>query len=415
MVHNAHSNSGISTGGRPEDQLLGKGRVLLVDDDPNVLRAYQRGLALHDFHVECVPGGCGVVEKLQGDAFDVVICDIAMPGMDGLAVLKVVHERDPDVPVILMTGGPALETAMKAVEYGALRYLAKPIELEALVNVVDEAVRMRRMALTKRLAYELYGKAANQAANGASESARFDRAVSSIGMAYQPIVRWSKGEVLGYEALVRNGEPSLARPDELFAVAERLGRHRELGRAIRRAVASSVRSAPDGADLFVNLHPDDLADDDLFSPDAPLSQIARRVVLEITERASLDNLSDLRGRFAALRVLGFRLAVDDLGAGYAGLSTFALIHPDIVKLDMSIIRDVDKDSTKRKLVESMSRLCGELGIEVICEGIETRAERDTLVEVGCDLMQGYLFGQPQRSFVPVLPAAFESAQLWLVR
>ncbi len=389
--------------------------MLLVDDDPNFLRAYQRTLALRDYEVDCVSDGAAVAERLLSQSFDVVICDIAMPGTDGLTVLKMVRERAPDVPVVLMTGGPALDTAMKAVEYGALRYLVKPFEPEAFLKVVEEGVRLRRIAAAQRLAYELYGHAASQMQDRASESGRFDRAVASIGMVYQPIVRWSKASVLGYEALVRNGEPSLARPDELFAVAERLGRQLELGRAIRQAVAASADRAPAGVDLFVNLHPDDLADDDLFAAGAPLSQVAARVVLEITERASLDRFTDLRPRLAQLRALGFRLAVDDLGAGYAGLSTFALIHPDIVKLDMSIVRDVDQDATKRKLVQSMSTLCRELGIGVICEGIETRGERDTLADLGCDLMQGYFFGQPQRSFAPVPPAAFESHQLWLVR
>ncbi len=392
-----------------------RGRVLLVDDDPQFLRAYQRNLALNEYEVETLIDGGLVPDRLRAGAFDVVVCDISMPGVDGLTVLQSVRQRDPDIPVILMTGGPALETAVKAVEYGALRYLVKPIEMDALLAVVELAVRLRRMAVAKRVAFELYGHAANQQQDRATESARFDRALGSIGMVYQPIVRWSKANILGYEALVRNGEPSLSRPDELFAVAERLKRQLELGRVIRHAVAASVSRAPADTTFFVNLHPDDLADETMFAADSPLSRVADRCILEITERASLDQFTDLRARITNLRALGFRMAVDDLGAGYAGLSTFALIHPDIVKLDMSIIRDVDKDPTKRKLVESMSRLCRELGIDVICEGIETRGERDTLIELGCDLMQGYFFGQPQRSFAPVNAAAFESHQLWLVR
>lgn len=137
------------------------------------------------------------------------------------------------------------------------------------------------------------------------------------------------------------------------------------------------------------------------SPDAPLSAIASRVVLEITERASLDEVKDARARIADLREIGFMIAIDDLGAGYAGLTSFATLQPEIVKLDMSLIRGVDRDSTRQKLVRSMTALCKDLGMTVVAEGVETTAERDTLTELGCDLLQGYLFARPGRPFPDV--------------
>jgi EAL domain-containing protein (putative c-di-GMP-specific phosphodiesterase class I) len=151
----------------------------------------------------------------------------------------------------------------------------------------------------------------------------------------------------------------------------------------------------------VNLHTSDLLDPDLRSPDAALSRIAKRVVLEITERASLDKVKDLRPRIAALREMGFRIAVDDLGAGYAGLTTFALLEPEIVKLDMTLVRDIHKSATKQKLVKSMSDLCKDMGMLVVGEGVETLEERDALVVLGCDLVQGYFFAKPGKPFPAV--------------
>jgi EAL domain-containing protein (putative c-di-GMP-specific phosphodiesterase class I) len=148
----------------------------------------------------------------------------------------------------------------------------------------------------------------------------------------------------------------------------------------------------------VNIHPCDLMDDDLFSPAAPLSQVAGQVVLEITERANLDGVADLRTRLTTLRRMGYRLAVDDLGAGYAGLASFACLEPDVVKLDMSLIRNVDTELTKQKLVRSMAHLCGELSLQVVAEGVETAGERDMLATLGCDLLQGYLFARPGEAF-----------------
>jgi EAL domain-containing protein (putative c-di-GMP-specific phosphodiesterase class I) len=126
-----------------------------------------------------------------------------------------------------------------------------------------------------------------------------------------------------------------------------------------------------------------------------LSSFSDRVVLEVTERAPLEGLGDLREQGRRLRARGFRLAIDDLGAGYAALSSFASLEPDMVKIDMSLVRGLDQHSTRRKLVTSVVELCRDLRILVVAEGVETAAERDVLLQVGCDLLQGYLFGRPE--------------------
>jgi len=96
--------------------------------------------------------------------------------------------------------------------------------------------------------------------------------------------------------------------------------------------------------------------------------------------------------------MGFRIAIDDLGAGYAGLTSFATLEPEFVKLDMSLVRDVHKSPMKEKLVGSITSLCKELGMMVVAEGVETPLERDMLVALGCDLLQGYLLAMPGRPF-----------------
>lgn len=149
----------------------------------------------------------------------------------------------------------------------------------------------------------------------------------------------------------------------------------------------------------MNLHPADLNDGELLSPSSPLTAFASRVVLEITERSSLHDVHGLTAKMAKLRKLGFRIAIDDLGAGYAGLSSFSQLDPELVKLDMSLIRDVDTQAKKRSVVRAMARLCAkELSIQLVCEGVETAAERDALQEEGCALFQGYLFAKAEPGF-----------------
>jgi EAL domain-containing protein (putative c-di-GMP-specific phosphodiesterase class I) len=265
-----------------------------------------------------------------------------------------------------------------------------------LKDAVERAIQLHEVARAKRKALELHGIDDKWLGDRTLLEARFADAMAGLWIAFQPIVSWSEHRVYGYEALVRSAEPTLCNPGLLLETAERLGQLRELARAIRGRTAQVT--LPDGAKLFVNLHAQDLVDDDLYSPEAPLSRIAERVVLEITERASLESVGDLGKRLAKLRELGFRLAVDDLGAGYAGLNTFTQLEPEVVKLDMSLIRDVDTNHKKRCIVSRMQEMCTDLGIVVVAEGIETREERETLVELGCDKLQGYLFAKPGPAF-----------------
>jgi EAL domain-containing protein (putative c-di-GMP-specific phosphodiesterase class I) len=142
-------------------------------------------------------------------------------------------------------------------------------------------------------------------------------------------------------------------------------------------------------------------DPTLYLPNTAFTSLANRVVLEVTERASLDHIGGLSSKLAQLRALGFQIALDDLGAGYAGLNSFTQLEPEFVKLDMSLIRDIDQISNKRKIVRSMVGLCRDLGKQIIAEGIERVEERDVCVDLGCDLLQGYLFSKPARPFPSV--------------
>jgi EAL domain-containing protein (putative c-di-GMP-specific phosphodiesterase class I)/CheY-like chemotaxis protein len=373
-------------------------RVLVVDDDPSILRASEAVLKRQGWIVETARDGLDARKRLQNGAFDVVVSDVNMPGYGGLEFLRNVRERDLDVPVVLVTGKPAVDSSIRAVEYGAFRYLIKPVPNDTLVEVIRHAVRFHKLARLKRQALELQGGAGRLGERAALEG-RFASGLERMWMAFQPLVSWRERRVFGYEALLRSDEPLMKNPADMLDAAERLERIRDLGRAVRAKIAMAA-AAPEAADalLFVNLHSSDLNDDELYLAGAPLSRFATRVVLEITERASLYGVQDMVARLAKLRGMGFRLAIDDLGAGYAGLTSFTLLEPEIVKLDMSLVRGVDRDSKRQSIIRSMKTLCDELKMLVVAEGIETPGERDMLAELGCDLFQGYLFARPERGF-----------------
>jgi EAL domain-containing protein (putative c-di-GMP-specific phosphodiesterase class I) len=330
--------------------------------------------------------------------FDVVLSDIDMPGLNGVRFLQAVRLRDVDIPVVLMTGNPDVRTAVQAVEHGALRYLIKPVDMDELRKVVTRAVGLNRVAKLKREAFVLGGGEGLGTGDRLTLEANFERALSTLWMAYQPIVRVFDRTIFGYEALLRSEEKALPHPGAILDAAERLGRLDDLGRKIRAAACVPVAQAPPDSVFFINLHARDLMDETLLSPRSPLSAIAGRVVLEITERASLDQIKDARAKVAALRQMGFRIAIDDLGAGYAGLTSFATLEPDFVKLDMSLVRDIDSNRTKETLVRSLVSACRDLGMQVVAEGVETPAERDLLASLGCDFLQGYLLAKPGKPF-----------------
>lgn len=230
--------------------------------------------------------------------------------------------------------------------------------------------------------------------------AKFERALAAVQMVFQPIVHARDYKIFGYEALLRSKDPDLPHPGVLLDAAERLNRTAKLGRHIRAQVAKTFSEADESRGLlFVNLHALDLLDKSLSSRFAPLAKIAHRVVLEVTERASLESVTDIRYRVAELRAMGYRIAIDDLGAGHSRMNLFTPLDTDLVKLDMSLVRDIDSHPMKQELVSSVVKLCRDQGILVIGEGVETEAEAAYLIDIECDLLQGYLIAKPAPPFV----------------
>ena len=383
--------------------------ILVVEDDPHVRGLLERALCDAGHDVRVSDDAEHALAALSDEAFGVVVSDIAMPGLTGIELLRELRRRHVDIPVVLVTGTPRLDTAVEAVECGAFRYMAKPVDIAELVAAVTRAESLSRLARIRATRDPLESHDALLGDPTSLES-RFEMACRSLWMAFQPIVSQREGAIVAFEALLRTDEPTLTSPAVLVGAAERLGRLEELGRLVRAETARAMEDAPQGVEVFVNLHAYDIADDELASPEAPLSRYASRIVLELTERAALDRVKDAKTRIQTLRTLGFRIAIDDLGAGYAGLSWLATFVPEVVKIDMGLVRDVDTDATRQHVVFSLLELCRQLDIRVVLEGVETEAERNAIVWLGGDVMQGYHFARPGRGFGQVSAEAWGVAQ-----
>lgn len=230
---------------------------------------------------------------------------------------------------------------------------------------------------------------------GCKDGAGFDLPIT---MAFQPIVNVSTQTVFAYEALVR-GKDGAGAGQVLAQIADH-NRYAfdQVCRTTAIELAAGLDMAATGANLSINFLPNAV-----YEPRACIRATlaaamrtgfpVNKIIFEFTESEAMDAdhiLNILRSYCA----MGFKTAIDDFGAGYAGLGLLTLFQPDIVKLDMALIRDIDTDPVKRTIVRNTLNMLRDLGVEPVCEGIETPAEQDVLRDLGVDLMQGYLLARP---------------------
>lgn len=368
-----------------------RGKVLVVEAVPGCADVLSRT----GFHVERAADGIDASQWLATARFDAVLTEVFLPALSGIELLRYAREHDQDLPILLMTSAPDVETASQAVEHGAFQYLLKPLSEDRLVGCIERAITACRASRARSAVLRAASEPPTARHDLRLLRKDFGGMLRSLYMVYQPIFTLA-GDLFAVEALVRSEEPTLETAPAILDLTEALDQFQTLGRTVRERVdADLVKLAP-GAAVFVNLHAEDVLDDALLDPEGPLGRAASRVVLEITERAALAEISEVQRRMARLRAMGFRIALDDLGAGYAGLTNFTELRPEIVKLDQTLVRGIDSDSVKRRLVASLVGVCRDIGTVVVAEGIETPAERDVLVDAGCDLLQGYLLGRPAR-------------------
>jgi len=214
----------------------------------------------------------------------------------------------------------------------------------------------------------------------------------ALAMVYQPIYQIDEGRIVGFESLARFDAEPRRTPDLWFGEAAQVGLGAKLEiDAASRALRAISKLAGDSY-VAVNLSPATILDAvfmDLFV-DIPLD----RVVLEITEHAAVDFYPGVVAAMRSLRDGGLRIAVDDAGAGYSSFRHILNLAPDIIKLDMSIVRNIDADNSRRALAAALVSFARATGSKVVAEGVETKSELSVLRELGINKAQGYLLGKP---------------------
>jgi EAL domain-containing protein (putative c-di-GMP-specific phosphodiesterase class I)/GGDEF domain-containing protein len=338
----------------------------------------------------------------------------------GENIMMVSHIADDDF--ILFTEVPASTTAaeqrLRTISEALEAFLRGTVEeahgedIAALCGIyVGAATVFRNPKIrTERLLYRGIREAA-QAARGAEEWERSRKVADlkatirdgAVFIEYHPIIVTATEEVYGFEALARGVRRELRSPEVLFEVAEEANMVWELSRLLRkRAVSGIIDELKDGQFLFLNVDPHDF-DDPTFRSMKPedLGILdPSRVVLEITERTAIKDYPRFQEYLKAFRERGFKFAVDDAGSGYAGLGSIANLAPDYIKLDISLIANIDTNFLKQNLVETMVSFANNHGTLVIAEGVERREELETVRQIGVHFTQGFLFHKPRYAGLP---------------
>ncbi|MBC9252281.1 diguanylate phosphodiesterase [Pseudomonas alcaligenes] len=225
-----------------------------------------------------------------------------------------------------------------------------------------------------------------------------------ISMAFQPIVNVAQQQIFAHEALVRGANGESAGSLLAQVNAENLYAFDQSCRITAVEWAARLQVP---AMVSINFMPNAV-----YQPEtcirATLEAARRfnfpinRIIFEVTEQEQVLDIHHLTDILRAYRKQGFMTAIDDFGAGYAGLNLLADFQPDLIKLDMELIRNIDSDSVRQILVESTLDMCRKLKVRVIAEGIETQAELQTLQQMGVELFQGYLLAKPGFQSLPAV-------------
>jgi EAL domain-containing protein (putative c-di-GMP-specific phosphodiesterase class I) len=361
--------------------------VLLIDDEQKQARVLGMLLETRGYDVQTAFSGDEAFRKVSPEC-DLILLDLILPDIDGFEICRRLKQSEQlkHIPVIILSAFSVSQDRVKSLYLGADDFLAKPCEHEELFARMEAILRRRNGSVgsgEEKTITELH-RILNQ------------RAVTSF---YQPIYQLQPFELLGFETLTRPMTAGhMKNPEQFFKMALQYGLYPEIELlAWSNAFATISRKHFTGK-TFLNCNP-------YFIESVPFTKVralmeqyqmkAKDIILEITEMSAIPNFELFYEHLKPYRDYGFSFAIDDLGRGYASLESLVEIHPQYVKIDGYIIRDLYRDDLKRSIVEFVSSFCKRHNIAVVAEGIETQRDLDAARNLGLNAGQGYYLCKPQ--------------------
>jgi EAL domain-containing protein (putative c-di-GMP-specific phosphodiesterase class I)/DNA-binding NarL/FixJ family response regulator len=377
-------------------------RVLIAEDDSSVRRAVEalirseKSLEL----VAAVGDAADAVEAAKREQPDVALIDVRMPG-GGASAARGIRGCSPGTRVLAYTAHVDRETVLEMIEAGAIGYLLKGDSIDEIVDAIQRAAAGQAplsAEVTGDVIKELRGqlgihrRAETQTRLSEKRIRGAIDAEDAFSMVYQPIFSLA-GPVVGAEALARFKGPPKHGPEHWFAEADEVGLRRELELAAMESGLSALPQLPGDIYLSLNASPNTLLSE-AFRKLVLEHSDPKRIVIEVTEHAKIDDYDRLNAAFDRVREQGVRLAVDDAGAGFASLRHILRLAPDFIKLDRTLVDGIESDRSRQALAVGLISFAKRIDATIIAEGIEQVAEVEMLASLGVDYGQGFFLARP---------------------
>ena len=385
--------------------------ILVVDDEPFMLKLHKRTLANLGFtSVTACEGAVRALEAIDCAARppDLILLDLNMPDMDGVEFVRYLVKRGYPGSLILVSGEDervlqSVEKLVRAHQITALGYLRKPVKSEMLAALLDKWTPAVFPEHWMTIDIDLGETAAVKKTFVAAE-VRAAIANGELVNYYQPTVSLITGHVVGVETLVRWRHPvdGLVFPDQFIGVAEAHGMIRSLTRTVIAGALTDAKSWRQESGLAlqvaVNVSMDDLGSLDFADYVAGAAAAAgvpsKDVTLEVTESRLMQDLRVPLEVLTRLRLKRFRVSIDDFGTGHSSLAQLRDMPFDELKIDRGFVHHAWADETVRAIFDTSVLLAKQLGMQIVAEGVEDRADWDFVRRSGCDVAQGYFIAKP---------------------
>ena len=378
-------------------------RVAIVDDGEVVREALVHLLESEPgFEVAWTAGDPDeAISSATRDTPEVILIDVRMPAGGGPRATREILREHPAVRVVAVSAYGERTTVMEMLRAGAVGYVLKgsPAE-EILAAVVAASQGGTRLSpqVSGEVVQELAGRLRSEASDDRRKSeieSRVRRAVEDpdvLTMVFQPVFDIARMRIVGVEALSRFRIDPPTPADVWFAEAEEIGRRPQLELAALRRAFDLLVDLPSALFFSVNASPETILGDEFRALIA--TTIGARLVVEITEHAVVEDYEAIAEVTEEIRQGGGRLAVDDVGAGFASLRHILRLSPDVIKIDRSLTAGVDRDAGARALAQALIAFAAATGAVVVAEGLERQEELETMRDLGAGFGQGHHLGEP---------------------
>ena len=366
--------------------------ILLVEDEAITREATLSFLESHNFKVSLA----ATAEEALREADlcpDLILIDRILPDGDGIEVCRRIRENKRlwNIPIIMLTVRNSIAEKIEGLNVGADDYMTKPFNAEELLARIRANLRRSR-----------FQEQDENSRNDLIEELKKIIDQKLIEPHFQPIVDLNTFAPLGFEVLSRSSLSELLNtPDLLFKISLAGDMYFQLEMVCWEQGFKKWKSFNRPEKVFLNCAPSFIENKN-FTPELLIEKGFKieNIVLEITERICIQNYGLFFKKVDELKKRGLKVAVDDIGSGFASLDMIAQTRPDFVKIDMFLVRDIHRDTLKQSIIEAIINFCRNGKIATIAEGVESQEELQQLIKMGVDAAQGYYLAKPAPGIAP---------------